>query len=374
MNIKVQRIIDGDNGQEGLKMPGNKNENKNENKNNNHKILVSPPPLALRAGHYLPTLIFLGLAVHLVLPQLASVESSLQVIRTMALWAVLLAAVAELISYIGYGYLINSILAIVNQQLSILKGACITLAAASMGMLAGGTLGNAAATYSWVRKSGVSAEGSGLAGTLPTIFNNAILTLLAAAGIVHLLLAHELSTIQFYAFLLILSILSFGVAAVSWGRNHRARFKAVALGIASSFARLLRRPFTPTSTENSVSRLFAALDILHDGGWQFPALLAAFSIGFDALTLYLFFIAAGHPVGLEVLLIGYGLPLLFGKMAFVVPGGVGVVESTMIALYTGLGVPSSVAVVVVLGYRVFSFWIPTLVGFPIAFYLQRKGS
>ena len=212
-----------------------------------YEVITSPPPLALKAGRHLLTLIFLGLAVHLILPQLASVESSLQVIRTMALWAVFLAAFAEIISYIGYGYLINSILAIVDQQLSILKGACITLAAASMGMLAGGTLGNAAATYRWVRKSGVSAEGSGLAGTLPTIFNNAILTVLAAAGIVHLLLAHELSTIQFYAFLLILSILSFGVAAVSWGRNNRARFKAIALRIAASFARLLRRPFRITS-------------------------------------------------------------------------------------------------------------------------------
>ncbi|AKB18344.1 MULTISPECIES: YbhN family protein [unclassified Methanosarcina] len=352
------------NGQEDLQVP--------EDKDRNHKILVLPPPFVLKVSRYLPTLIFLGLAVHLILPQLASVESSLQVIKTMALWAVLLAAFAEIISYIGYGYLINSILKIVDQRLSVLEGACITLAAASMGMLAGGTLGNAAATYRWVRKSGVSAEGSGLAGTLPTIFNNTILTILAAAGIVHLILVHELSTMQFYAFLLILTVLILGIVAVSWGKNHRSDFTAVALRIAASFSRLQRKPYTPTSTENSISRLFAALDMLHNGGWQLPALLAAFSIVLDALTLYFFFIAAGHPVGFEVLLIGYGLPLLFGKMAFVIPGGVGVVESTMAALYTGLGVPASVAVVVVLGYRVFSFWIPTIVGFPIAFYLQRK--
>jgi len=43
----------------------------------------------------------------------------------------------------------------------------------------------------------------------------------------------------------------------------------------------------------------------------------------------------------------------------------------MVALYTGLEVPSSIAVAVVLSYRLFSFWIPTLIGFPIAFYLQR---
>ncbi len=53
-------------------------------------------------------------------------------------------------------------------------------------------------------------------------------------------------------------------------------------------------------------------------------------------------------------------------MAFLLPGGVGVVESTMAALYKGLGVPGSIAVVVILSYRLFSFWIPTLIGFSIA--------
>lgn len=343
-----------------------------KNKNNNHKSLVSPPPLILKAGRHLLTLVFLGLAVHLILPQIASFETSVQVIRTMVLWAVLLAAFAQIISYIGYGYLINSVLRIVDQSLSILKGMLITLAAASIGMLAGGTFGNAAATYRWVRKAGVSAEGSGLAGTLPTILNNAILTVLAAAGIVHLLLVHKLSSVQFYAFLLILFLLSLGIAAVSWGKKHRTRFKAAVVKIATFFARVRNRPYTPAPTENSVSRLFAALDMLNNGSWQRPAIIAAFSISFDMLTLYFFFIAAGHPVGPSVLLVGYGLPLLFGKMAFLIPGGVGVVESTMAALYTGLGVPGPVAVVVVLSYRIFSFWIPTLIGFPIAFYLQRK--
>ena len=202
-----------------------------EYKDNNHKSLVSPPPFVLKAGHYLPTLILLGLAVHLILPQLASVESSFQVIRTMVLWAVLLAALAQVMSYAGTGYLLYSVVAIVNQQLSVFKGALINLAATSMGMLAGGTLGNAAATYRWVRKQGVSAEGSGLAGTLPTIFNNAILMVLAVAGIIHLLLVHELSLLQFFTFLLILALLGLGFAAVNWGKSHRDSFTSQLSGL-----------------------------------------------------------------------------------------------------------------------------------------------
>jgi uncharacterized protein (TIRG00374 family) len=195
---------------------------------------------------------------------------------------------------------------------------------------------------------------------------------LAVSGIIHLLLVHKLSSLQFFTFLLILALLGLGFAAVSWGKHHRDRFASAAGGIVAYFARFLHKSYTPDTTEASISRMFAALDMLGNGGWKRPFLGAVLSTGFDMLTLYFFFIAAGNPVGPSVLLVGYGLPLLFGKMAFLIPGGVGIVESTMAALYTGLGVPGPVAVVVILGYRMFSFWIPTLIGFPIAFYLHKK--
>jgi uncharacterized membrane protein YbhN (UPF0104 family) len=43
----------------------------------------------------------------------------------------------------------------------------------------------------------------------------------------------------------------------------------------------------------------------------------------------------------------------------------------MAALYDGLGVPDGVTVVVILIYRLLSFWIPTLVGFPLVPIMQR---
>lgn len=349
------------------------NEKKSEQKSENsaHRNLLSPPPLVLKVGHYFPTLILMGLAVNLILPQIASVEASAHIIKTMIPWAVLLAALGQGVSYLGAGYLINSIVARVNQTIPILKGVIITLAASSIGMLAGGPFGNAAATYQWVRKYGISAEGAGLAGTLPTIFNNTILTVLAISGILHLLLTHRLSSVQFFAFILILTLLSLGFAAVHWGLKNRTDFTLIVVRIVAYFARLLHKSYTPALTQASVNRTFAALETLSNGGWQRPLLGAVIFTSFDMLTLYFFFIAAGFPVGFEILVVGYGLPILLGKIAFLLPGGIGVVESTMAALYTGLGVPGSIAVVAVLSYRVFSFWIPTIIGFPIAFYLQR---
>ena len=55
-----------------------RNEGKSGKKseNNVHRSLLSPPPLVLKVGRYVPTLILVGLAVNLILPQLASVEAS----------------------------------------------------------------------------------------------------------------------------------------------------------------------------------------------------------------------------------------------------------------------------------------------------------
>ncbi len=349
----------------------NESESRQKSESSVRKSLLSPPPVVLKVGRYLPTLIFIGLAVNLILPQLASVEASAHVIKTMIPWAVLLATLSQGISYVGAGYLINSIVARVNQTIPILKGAIITLGASSIGMLAGGPFGNAAATYEWVRKYGVNAEGAGLAGTLPTIFNNSILMVLAVAGILHLLVVHRLSSIVFFSFVLILTLFSLGFVSIYWGIKNQESFTFVIVRIVAYFARLLHKSYTPAPTQASVSRIFAALETLSNGGWQRPLLGAMIFTSFDMLTLYFFFIAAGFPVGLEILVVGYGLPILLGKIAFLLPGGIGVVESTMVALYTGLGVPGSIAVVVVLSYRAFSFWIPTMIGFPIAFYLQR---
>ncbi|MFN8423038.1 MAG: YbhN family protein [Anaerolineae bacterium] len=99
---------------------------------------------------------------------------------------------------------------------------------------------------------------------------------------------------------------------------------------------------------------------------------AALDIGFDMLTLWLLFAASGRPVGLDVLCVGYGLPILVGKVGLL-PGGIGVVEASMTALYAGMGVPAGVVVVVVLGYRLVSFWLPFVLGFPMIGVVERAG-
>ena len=54
------------------------------------------------------------------------------------------------------------------------------------------------------------------------------------------------------------------------------------------------------------------------------------------------------------------------------PGGVGGVEGGMIGALIAFGVPGGLAVVSVLSYRAFSFWLPTVPGLLAYLQLRRR--
>jgi uncharacterized membrane protein YbhN (UPF0104 family) len=59
---------------------------------------------------------------------------------------VALAVVAQALSYLGSGFMLHTILDTYQQKLSTLKGVLITMAAFSIGLVAGGWVGAAAST------------------------------------------------------------------------------------------------------------------------------------------------------------------------------------------------------------------------------------
>ena len=85
----------------------------------------------------------MGLVVHLLLPQIATLENSWLVVHHITWWAVALAAMAQVLSYLG-GYMLHAILGIEHQKLAIWKGTLITMGC--IGLVAGGWVDGAAAT------------------------------------------------------------------------------------------------------------------------------------------------------------------------------------------------------------------------------------
>ena len=89
---------------------------------------------------------------------------------------------------------------------------------------------------------------------------------------------------------------------------------------------------------------------------------------FDMSVLWACFHAFGEPPPVAVLVMGYFVGMLANALPL--PGGIGGVEGGMIGSFLAFGVDGGLAVVSVLTYRAFSFWLPTIPG--VIAYLQLR--
>ncbi len=239
----------------------------------------------------------------------------------------------------------------------------ITLSSTSIGLVAGGMFGAAAATFRWVKANGGGNQGASLSATMPPLLIDFILLVVSLIGIIQLFFMHDLTALQITAFILISIFLLIVFLVLFFGIRNREKFKDVGYRVISRIFQFIKKTMDEKKINQEFDRLFKTWDILLAGGWKGPLIGAMVTIIFDMLTIYFIFLGTGYSIPLDILIAGYGLPLLFGKVAFIIPGGIGVIETAMIGLYTNLGVPLQVATITVLVYRFLSFWTPLLIGF-----------
>jgi uncharacterized protein (TIRG00374 family) len=100
-----------------------------------------------------------------------------------------------------------------------------------------------------------------------------------------------------------------------------------------------------------------------------PALLGAVLFwGFQIACLWASFRAFGHAPPLAVVIMAFFIGMLGNLLPL--PGGIGGVDGGMIGAFAAFGVDAGLAVVAVLAYRAFTFWLPTLPG--IIAYIQLR--
>jgi uncharacterized protein (TIRG00374 family) len=130
-------------------------------------------------------------------------------------------------------------------------------------------------------------------------------------------------------------------------------------------ARLLRRLATgPASLSGGVR---FAIDKVRHPDWALLGTVGwwAFNVG----VLYATFRAFGEPPPLAVLVQAYFVGLLANLLPF--PGGIGAVDGGMIGAFVAFGESGSLALVAVLMYRLFAFWLPSIPGIVAYFQLRR---
>jgi uncharacterized membrane protein YbhN (UPF0104 family) len=95
----------------------------------------------------------------------------------------------------------------------------------------------------------------------------------------------------------------------------------------------------------------------------------------DAASLELMVRAFGRWVNPDGLLVAYGLAYVLAVIP-ITPGGLGVVEATLVTLLVGFGIPRGIATLGVIVYRLINFWAPIPVGglAYVSLQVERQGS
>jgi putative heme transporter len=138
--------------------------------------------------------------------------------------------------------------------------------------------------------------------------------------------------------------------------------QAAGTGFLGSIARRLATG--PTAAATGVR---TAIALIRSGE---PGLLGAIAWwGFDIATLWACFHAFGYHPHTGVVVMAYFIGWIGNTLPL--PGGIGGVEGGLIGAFTVFGVSVQGAVVAVLAYRAFSFWLPTLPGAVAYFQLRR---
>jgi glycosyltransferase 2 family protein len=347
-------------------------ENKNYSDGQNGEKANNLSDFLIGFGKKLLVLIVIGLAIQFTLPQITSFQKNLSIIESINIWFLGLAILAQFLSYVGNGVITRELVNSAHRHFTIMRGLMISLASTSIGMVAGGMFGAAAATFRWVKSYGGGNEGASLSASLPTVILDVVLLTVSLIGVINLFFIKSLAEWQESAIVFISILLILIFTFLYYAFLNREKSKKIATSVISRIFKFLRKKPNLEKINGEFDTLFKAWDSLLAGGWKGPFIGAGISIIFDMLTIYFVFLGTGKAIPFSVLITGYGLPILLGKMAFIIPGGIGVIETTMIALYSSLGIPSAQATVVVLVYRLISFWTPLLIGYTLIPFLSAN--
>jgi uncharacterized protein (TIRG00374 family) len=307
--------------------------------------------------------LFVALAAGIfgVLPQLGGLTRDAAGLRH-ARPAFLAAAIAaQAVSLGSYAQLYRRVLAALGARIRFRLAADIILATFFVSHLtplgsATGTLVNA----STLETDGVAAATTGEAITLTSLMSTLALIVLFGTGFVatsgrHV--SHQYPVIAGIALLLVMAALA---AVLAVGSHPAVADRAGRW--AAAVARHVRPGIDPDKVAQTSSRL-ASLARSALTGRAFAASFgfASADLLFDLLSLDLVFLALRYQPGFGPLAVAYAAANIASAIPLT-PGGLGVIEVTLVAVTVGFGAPRATAVLAVLGYRIVNYWLPLVPG------------
>jgi uncharacterized protein (TIRG00374 family) len=323
-------------------------------------------------------LVSLGLAVHLILPQIPGLEHSAGLVAEASPLLVGAAFVAELLSEMSYAELLGRSVAAASRSGTDLRSRnyrglgplfMLRLTVCGYGaahVLPGGGAAAATVTYAALRARGVDRNAVGLAVAAVTGLVYGALSVLFSGSLLYMFVRGDLTPAETLLILVAAGALLGVFLAVYALRARPRRARQMLEGAVYRVIRFVRRRYRREDAEELVKRLADRVgeetrslrrqigDRPFEGVWW--CCLAFAYWAFDATCLLLMFHALGVQAGAAELLVAYGIATAAGALPLT-PGGIGVFEATMLATLAVFGAGSGAAVPI-LGYRLFNFWLP----------------
>ena len=330
------------------------------------------PRVRLTRGRLIASVLFVVSAVaflYFVLPKLLGLQSTWNRIQQGDPWWLLVALLCEVISFVGYIALFRVVFAGDRGRINWSVSYQITMASLAATRLFATAGAGGIALMAWaLRRSGMPARivARRMIAFLVILYGIYMGTLVIGglglatgafgpqAPFAITIIPAIFGAIVIAIFLVMLLLPEdFDRRVDGWTRDTGQ------LGVAAR--RIARGPTALSAGTRSALRLLEARD---------PALLGALIWwGFDIATLWACFHAFGASPNQAVIVMAYFVGWIGNTLPL--PGGIGGVEGGMIGAFSAFGVNVETAVVAVLAYRAFSFWLPTLPGTIAYFQLRR---
>jgi uncharacterized protein (TIRG00374 family) len=271
------------------------------------------------------------------------------------------AIVAQAVSLACYALLYRRVLASLGARLRFRLAAEVTLSTFLISHVtpfgsATGTLLN----VSTLEAEGIAASTTGEAIGLTSLVSAVALIALFGTGLVATAGRHVSATyLRIAGIALVLVVL---VLAIAFGVGAHPGIAERAVRRAAGWARHLRPSIDPEKAAQTSKRLV----VLARSALTWRAFLESYGFAsadllFDLLSLDLMFLAFRYQPGFGPLAVAYGAANIASAIP-ITPGGLGVIEVTLVAITAGFGAPRATAVIAVLGYRVVNYWLPLLPG------------
>jgi uncharacterized protein (TIRG00374 family) len=295
---------------------------------------------------------------YLVLPQIGGVRNSLSLLGEVNLGFVALGVVLEIGALIAYAKLTQAVLPRKSRPglFMIFRVDLSTLAVSHV--LPGGAAAGAGLGYRLLTRAGVSGPDAGFALATQGVGSAVVLNLLLWLGLVVSIPLRGFNPLYGTAAIVgVILIGTFALAVVGLmrGEERAAEF----LCRVATRLPILDGPHVKDGVHRVAERL---RDLVGDKRLVRGAIFwATVNWILDAASLWVFVWAFGYRVGIDGLIVAYGLANVLAAIPLT-PGGLGVVEAVLTSSLVGFGSPRGVAILGVISYRLINFWLPIPLG------------